>query len=68
MKRSTVTAECRESGWRARLFPVEMGTGGFAQTARLLEELGLKGKKLHCATRGLSEEEEKASFWLWLRR
>lgn len=28
-KHCELTAECRESGWRERLFPVEMGTGGF---------------------------------------
>lgn len=69
-KNCELPAECGESGWRARIFPVDVGTGGFvvSSTARLLGELGLKGKKLHCATRELTEEEQKASFWLWLER
>lgn len=36
----SMTAECRESGRRARLFPVEVGTGGQvgSSTARLMEQ------------------------------
>ena len=69
-KYSDLVAECRESGWSTRLFPVEVGTRGFVGSSmtRLLKELGLRGKELHKATRELSEEAEKASFWLWLRR
>lgn len=38
-----------------------------SSTTHLLRDLGLKGKELHKATRELSEEAEKVSFWLWLR-
>src|SRR4029434_3503076 len=69
-KYSDLVAECRESGWSTRLFPVEVGTRGFVGSSmtRLLKELGLRGRKLHKATREMSEKAERASFWLWLRR
>lgn len=34
----------------------------------MLKDLWLKGARLHKATRELSEEVEKAKFWLWLKR
>ncbi|XP_074530869.1 LOW QUALITY PROTEIN: interferon-induced very large GTPase 1-like [Halichoeres trimaculatus] len=60
-KYTDLAAECRENGWRTRLFPVEVGTRGFVgvSTTRLLKELGLRGKELHKATKELAEEAEK---------
>lgn len=45
-------------------FSVKVSTRGFvgSSTARLLKELGLRGKDLHNATQELSEEAAKASF------
>lgn len=53
-----------------RLYSVEVGAGGFVEdsTTCLLKDLGLQAARLHKASRELSEEAEKASFWLWLRR
>ena len=65
-----MVAECRESGWTARTYPVEVGAGGFvgSSTARLLKDVGLRGARLSKATKELSEEAEKASHWLQMRR
>lgn len=69
-KYADLVAECREGGWNVKLYPVEVGARGFVgnSTTRLLKDLGLRGARLHKATREISEEAEKASFWLWLRR
>ncbi len=34
----------------------------------LLKDLGLRGVRLHKASEEISEEAERASFWLWPRR
>ena len=69
-KYADLVAECRESGWHARTYPVEVGVRGFvgSSTSRLLRDVGLRGARLSKATKELSEEAEKASHWLWLRR
>ena len=69
-KYADLVAECRESGWSARTYPVEVGVRGFvgSSTSRLLKDVGLRGARLSKATKELSEEAEKARHWLWLRR
>ncbi|KAJ8339289.1 hypothetical protein SKAU_G00360750 [Synaphobranchus kaupii] len=69
-KYADLVAECREGGWSARLYPVEVGARGFVggSTTCLLKDLGLRGRALSKATREIAEEVEKASFWLWMRR
>ncbi len=69
-KYADLVADCRESGWKVKLYPVEVGTRGFVgeSTSRLLRDLGLQGARLHKAIRQIAEEAEKASFWIWLRR
>ena len=69
-KYADLVAECRESGWSVKLYPVEVGARGFVgrSTSRLLKDLGLRGATLSRSTKELSEEAEKASYWLWLRR
>nr|XP_061785060.1 uncharacterized protein LOC133576095 [Nerophis lumbriciformis] len=61
---------CRESGWRTRCEPIEVGCRGFLgqsvhQAFRLLGIRGLLERK---ATRNISEAAEKASRWLWIKR
>ncbi len=65
-----LVAECREGGWSVKLYPVEVGPRGFvgATMTRLLKDLRCWRARLHRATRELSEEAERASVWLWLRR
>lgn len=63
-------AECREGGWSAVSYPVEVGCRGFvgASTQRFLKNMGVTGPKLRKALKDLTEEAEQGSFWLWLRR
>ncbi len=65
-----LAAECRESGWNVRLYPVEVGAGGFVgrSASCLLKDMGLREAKLSRSTKELSEEAEKASHWLWLKQ
>ncbi|KAJ8402646.1 hypothetical protein AAFF_G00367290 [Aldrovandia affinis] len=69
-KYSNLAAECMEAGWRFVIYPVEVGCRGFVSTSmtRLLRDMGMADAKLRKATKELSEEAEKGSFWLWLRR
>ena len=69
-KYTELAAECREAGWKATIHPVEIGCRGYVglSTIRLLKDAGVVGSKLKKAIKDLSEEAEKGSFWLWLRR
>ena len=62
--------ECREKGWQAWLFPVEVGCRGFpAQSAwSVLTKLGISGKERKSAVRRIGEAAERASCWLWFKR
>jgi hypothetical protein len=68
-KYSDLAAEYREAGWKATIYPVEVGCQGFQglSTIRLLRDAGVTGGRLKRATQDLAEEAEKGSFWLWLR-
>nr|XP_057943465.1 uncharacterized protein LOC131138512 [Doryrhamphus excisus] len=61
---------CRESGWRARCEPVEVGCRGFLGQSlhRTLKLLGIRGLQERRATKNISEAAEKASRWLWIKR
>ncbi|XP_069139335.1 uncharacterized protein [Argopecten irradians] len=63
-------ADCKEKGWKAWLFAVEVGCRGFPaqSTKRLLQHLGVRGKTMSSAMRRTGEAAEKASCWLWHRR
>ncbi|CAM4697765.1 unnamed protein product [Leuciscus chuanchicus] len=65
-----LTAECREAGWSAVSYPVEVGCMGFvrASTQRFLKSMGVTGPKLRKALKDLAEEAEQESFWLWIRK
>ena len=62
--------ECRTKGWHAWLFPVEVGTRGFAapSLSRVFCELGLSGRTKRLAVKNICLAAERASSWLWLRR
>ncbi|KAL2099527.1 hypothetical protein ACEWY4_003921 [Coilia grayii] len=65
-----LAADCREAGWKAVTCPIEVGCRGFvgSSTVRLLRDIGCTGAGCRKASKGLAEEAEKGSFWLWLRR
>ncbi|XP_030008310.1 uncharacterized protein LOC115431800 [Sphaeramia orbicularis] len=62
--------DCREKGWQAWLFPVEVGCRGFpAQSVwRMLTAIGVTGRERKMAARRMGEAAERASCWLWSRR
>ncbi|KAG1925338.1 hypothetical protein F2P79_025614 [Pimephales promelas] len=69
-KYSDLAAECREAGWRAVTYPVEVGCRGFvgSSTSRLLRDMGATGIRHRKAMKELAEEAESGSYWLWLKR
>ncbi len=58
---------CKDAGWHAFTYPVEVGCRGFSGTSTqwLLKSLCVRGTKL---SRALEDLAEKGSFWLWLQR
>ncbi|XP_057673103.1 uncharacterized protein LOC130904394 [Corythoichthys intestinalis] len=62
--------QCKEKGWQAWLFPMEVGCRGFpAQSVwKTLTALGIAGRERRAAIRRLGEAAERASCWLWSRR
>ncbi|XP_066299893.1 uncharacterized protein [Branchiostoma lanceolatum] len=62
--------ECRDKGWQAWLFPIEIGCRGFpAQSVwKMMTALGIAGKDRKTAIRRMGEAAERASCWLWNRR
>lgn len=62
--------QCRDKGWQAWLFPVEVGCRGFpAQFVwNSLTALGIRGRERKKAARRVGEAAERASCWLWNRR
>ncbi|CAC5364749.1 unnamed protein product [Mytilus coruscus] len=68
-KYTELMTTCRERGWKAWLFPVEVGCRGFpAQSVwRMLQAMGIVGKARKTAVRQLGEAAECSSCWLWHR-
>lgn len=64
LKYAELAAECQEAGWKARVYPVEVGSRGFVgKTAvQLLRGAGVMGSNLRKAMKELGEEAEKASY------
>ena len=61
---------CRQRGWCAWLFPVEVGVRGFCSQSiyRLMSAVGTIGREKRKVIHILSQSAERASSWLWLRR
>lgn len=70
LKYDDLAAECRDAGWKTIIYPVEVGCRGFVGTSavHLLRELGVSGACSRKALKDLSEEAEKSSFSLWIKR
>lgn len=70
LKYQDLIMECREKGWQAWLFPMEVGCRGFpAQSVWLvLTTLGVAGRDRKAAVRRIGEAAERASCWLWFKR
>ena len=69
-KYTELQEQCRQRGWSAWLFPVEIGCRGFpAQSVwRMLSNLGIKGGDRKRAVGRLGQAAERASNWLWMMR
>ncbi|KAK7886737.1 hypothetical protein WMY93_026358 [Mugilogobius chulae] len=70
LKYSDLAAEAEQRGWKARVYPVEVGCRGFVSrsTIKLLKDLGIRGKALQQTLKSLSGAAEDASRWLWIKR
>ena len=70
LKYQPLIQDCRDKGWQAWLFPVEVGCRGFpAKSAwRLMSALGVDERSKKQAARRMGEEAERASCWIWSKR
>lgn len=70
LKYYDLAAECLEAGWKATVFPMEVGIRGFVSkmVVQLLCSAGMTGSSLRKTVKDLGEEAEKASYRLWPRR
>ena len=59
-------SQCRESEWKGKCLPIEVGCRGFAShsLARALSTLSIGGKKKTTAIHKTTSTAEKASTWL----
>ncbi|GFR81294.1 reverse transcriptase [Elysia marginata] len=65
-----LTKELEESGYRAKIMPIEIGARGFAGSSAydLLSKLSISGNKRTKALKLLAETAENSSRWIWCRR
>ena len=68
-KYADLAKELRASGYKIKVFAVEVGARGFVGSSvySLMKELGFTSKSLNRTTKALSEAAEKASSWIWSR-
>ena len=69
-KYEALVDECRQNGWKARQFAVEVGCRGFAAQSlwQALGALGINGAKRKALITAVSRKAEDASNWLWRKR
>ena len=69
-KYSDLLHQCKEKGWQASLFPIEVGVRGFCSQSvhRLTTAIGTSGRDRRRLIQRLCQAAERASSWLWLRR
>ncbi|GFR81316.1 polyprotein [Elysia marginata] len=65
-----LTNELEESGYGAKITPIQIGARGFAGSSAydLLNKLSISGNKQSKALKMLSETAENSSRWIWSRR
>ena len=70
LKYADLQSQCKENGWNATCFPVEVGCRGYPATSLLsaLGKLGIRGKNRKTIARKIGEAAERASNWLWIKR
>ncbi|XP_063062183.1 uncharacterized protein LOC134455057 [Engraulis encrasicolus] len=69
-KYQQLAQDCRDRGWQAWVFPVEIGCRGFpARSAwSFLSAIGMDEHSKKQAARRMGEEAERASCWIWSKR
>ncbi|XP_052236077.1 uncharacterized protein LOC127847893 [Dreissena polymorpha] len=69
-KYEDLVQECREAGWRAWNYPIEVGCRGFPAPSlgKMFQDMGIDGQATKLAIKKVSQAAEKSSSWLWLRR
>ena len=62
--------QCREQGYRAWCFPIEVGARGLPSKScwKMLGALGVQGRVRKQAINNMAQAAERASCWLWMRR
>ena len=70
LRYANLAAEAEGRGWKAKVWPVEVGCRGFVarSTTRLLKEVGIRGQAQRKAVKELATAAEWSSHWLWLKR
>lgn len=65
-----LAADAQQRGWKAKVYPVEVGCRGFvaSSTIRLLKDLGIHGQALRQTIKSVSEAAERSSQWIWIKR
>ena len=70
LRYTELAAEAQQRGWKAKVYPIEVGCRGFvaSSTIKLLKDLGVHGQALRQTVRSLSEAAERSSQWIWMKR
>ena len=70
LRYTELAADAQQRGWKAKVYPVEVGCRGFvaSSTIKLLKDLGIHGQALRHTVRSLSEAAERSSQWIWMKR
>ncbi|KAJ8010190.1 hypothetical protein DPEC_G00072420 [Dallia pectoralis] len=70
LRYTDLAADAQQRGWRAKIYPVEVGCRGFVafSTTKLLKDLGICGQALRQTIRAVSEAAERSCHWIWIKR
>ncbi|KAJ8014448.1 hypothetical protein DPEC_G00040330 [Dallia pectoralis] len=70
LRYTDLAADAQQRGWRAKIYPVEVGCRGFvaSSTTRLLKDHGICGQALRQTIRAVSEAAKRSSHWIWIKR
>ena len=69
-KYEELVQQCREAGWQAWNYPIEVGCRGFPAPSlwKMFQDMGVVGKQRKMAVKLIAKAAERSSSWLWLRR